>query len=237
MIAIINNILNIFNYRLVKSKKKIILEKNYYFNELMIYKKHIINDYPIVFDVGAHIGKSTNIYLKYFKNPLIHCFEPEESNYNKLFDLYGGFNNVKLNNIALGNENNNKELLIINAQSTGNSFLLPKKYKAKKMVPQIKLDDYCESKDIDYIDLLKLDVQGYEKECLIGSVRMLLQARIGLIKLEIMFHENYGKRLSFKDIEIILHQYDYYLLDICWIKKSSTKGRTLVCDVIYTKMI
>ena len=105
--------------------------------------------------------------------------------------------------------------------------------KSQEDINIVTLDNYCKENSINNIDILKLDVQGYEDECLKGAEKLLRNNKIKLIKLEIMFHNNYLTDSSFLKIEQILDKYKFYLLDITFIKKSSTINRTLTVDVIY----
>ena len=41
-------------------------------------KKKIIFDKPIIFDVGAHQGKMTNLFSILYKDAKIYCFEPNK---------------------------------------------------------------------------------------------------------------------------------------------------------------
>jgi len=103
----------------------------------------------------------------------------------------------------------------------------------KYSVPIETLDAYCRDRKIGRIDILKIDTQGFEDECLAGAAELLQEGRIGMIKLEIMLHETYDKRTTFHAIEHFLLPHGYLLYDISWIKKSSYEKRTLVLDVIY----
>lgn len=46
------------------------------------------------------------------------------------------------------------------------------------------LDGYCEEKNIQAVDFLKIDVEGHELEVLRGAERMLKGGRIGIIQFE-----------------------------------------------------
>ena len=63
----------------------------------------------------------------------------------------------------------------------------------------IKLSDYIKENNIEQIDLLKLDTQGYEEECLKGIGNQF--SKIKVILTEIMLYDFYGKSLSFYDLE------------------------------------
>ena len=107
-------------------------------------------------------------------------------------------------------------------------------YKAlnhKRPVDIVQLDDYMESLGIEYVDLLKVDTQGYEPEVLSGLGNSL--SRVGVVITELMFYDYYERDLSFSDIESYLLPAGFKLYDISHIAKNPMNGRTDWVDVIY----
>lgn len=235
-----NEKINNLGYRIVKSNNKYKIEKNLFFNEFKVYSSLFNKDSDLtIFDVGAYVGNSVESFKKYYPNSKIHCFEPSEDNFSKLDKKYKSNVNIYLNNVAVGNSGGQKKLYKLGHESTGNSLIKPSNASAfmdKQKVMVYSIDDYCLKNNIEHIDILKIDTQGYEKECLEGAKAMLEQGKIGCIKLEIMFHKTYSRNTSFYIIEEVLQPAGYCLFDISWMKKSSRKKRTLVADIIYSKV-
>ena len=71
-------------------------------------KKVELND-PIIFDVGSHKGKLAKLMYDLYKNAVIYCFEPNKSMND---DLKKIGNNIKVYNCALGEKNEEKQILI-----------------------------------------------------------------------------------------------------------------------------
>ena len=235
---IINIILNIIGYRIITNlNKKITIEKNIFFDEFKVHKTYFkLNQKLIIFDVGSYLGEVLNQYKKKFYNSIIYSFEPSSENFSILEKKYNADNNIVLNKLAVGSKNAICQLYKSSKYSSGNSLIKSKNNfvtKFQEGVQVVTLDDYCKENSINKVDILKLDVQGYEEECLQGAEKLLLNNKIKLIKLEIMFHQYYAKDTSFFKIEQILNKYKFYLLDISFIKKSSKINRTLSVDVIY----
>ena len=235
---LINRILIKFGYRLVRTSSGYIIEKNMFFDEFKVYRSYYSrNEGLIIFDVGAHIGDSTAEYLKVFHQASVHCFEPAEDNFVKLQNRFKNNSHVSLNKKAIGKVESVEDFYIFGDLSTGNSLIAPTEEASsnKKEVTVISLDLYCFQNNISKIDILKIDTQGYERECLEGSADMLKHGKVGLVKVEVMFHNTYRRNTSFLLLEEILQPFGYYIVDICWIKKSSKKCRTMVVDVIYAR--
>ena len=124
-----------------------------------------------------------------------------------------------LNNFAIGSSKGEKNFFI-NHYTGSSSFLRVKKdtqwlnlrsqqYKIKpeKFLNKVNkttiysIDDYCTEKQIDEIDIIKVDTQGYEDEVLEGCQKMLSENKIKFIELEIIFSDIYEKSLTISDIE------------------------------------
>ena len=102
-----------------------------------------------------------------------------------------------------------------------------------RTVPLIALADYIEEQNIEKINLLKIDTQGYEPEVLCGMRDYL--KRVDVVITELMFYDFYERSLSFSDIEQYLLPAGFQLYDISHISKNPMNGRTDWVDVIYVK--
>jgi len=212
MKKIINKIISSSGYSINKLKNK----KELNFDDIYLMK---LNKSPIIFDVGANRGQTIERFLKIFPNCIIHAFEPIKEEYLGIKKKYEDNKNVHINNLALGDKEEDKQFNVM-IRSGNSSFydlnentewLKTRKKQSqtdvkdfKKSIANVKvttLDKYCEEKKIDFIDLLKIDVQGYEEKVLKGSMQMFLENNIDAVETEIMFDDVYKKYLNFSDIE------------------------------------
>ena len=187
---------------------------------------------PIVFDIGANKGQSIERYKKIFKNCYIHSFEPNIDEINKLKNKYKDEKKLFLNNIAVGEREELSEFNI-NAISGHSSFLKvtpgtdwlklrskrigvdPKNYTVKKVQTKIvTLDKYVKDHQLDQIDILKIDTQGYEDKVLLGAKNLIEKNKIKILQVELIFSEVYQKQLQIYDIEKILIPNKYKLFAI-----------------------
>ena len=159
----------------------------------VIAKKFSRNRKFVVFDVGSNIGKYSNAVVEYFgkEHVQIYAFEPSAFTFNELkknTDLVKG--SIVYNNFGLGKVPDTLQLY-----TTGDGSGLASVYNRKldhhqlsmSGVEEIKLDTfdaYCLKNDIYHIDLLKLDVEGHELQCLQGATQMLEKNAVQCIQLE-----------------------------------------------------
>jgi hypothetical protein len=82
------------------------------------------------------------------------------------------------------------------------------------MIDIVKLDSYVKSHNINKIDILKIDTQGYEDKVLKGAINLIKLHKIKLIKLELIFSQIYKNPLNIYDVEKYLIPNGYKLFAI-----------------------
>ena len=81
----------------------------------LITKEFFEKEIECILDVGANIGYQSSFYNKFFGNKIkIHCFEPHPISYYFLEKNLSSFDNIRLYNFALGNENKEDYMSIPN---------------------------------------------------------------------------------------------------------------------------
>lgn len=145
-----------------------------------------IRNSKLSFDVGANTGVTT-LWLSQFSES-VHAFEPERSNMQMLQK------NMSLNSIqnvtqvacAVSDFVGSSNLHILEGyghHSLGDVTTSPQLNTVS--VPVDTLDNYCKLKKITHIDVLKVDVEGYELEVLQGANELLKRKKIGLVIFEV----------------------------------------------------
>jgi hypothetical protein len=78
-------------------------------------------------------------------------------------------------------------------------------------VPVGTIDGFCAEKQIEAIDILKLDIQGAELKALHGSRSMLERQKISLIFSEVLFGPQYEEQAQYHEIATWLAKFGYRL--------------------------
>ena len=144
---------------------------------------------PIVFDVGANEGQWLAKVLACCPSACIHAFEPQASLAGQIARKYPG---VSVNNLALADAVGTLELCDYAAHTGSQHATLLKGVidgihhgEARHVqVPVGTVDEYCMQRGIERIDLLKIDVEGFELKVLQGAKRMLEERRVDIIQFE-----------------------------------------------------
>jgi FkbM family methyltransferase len=190
---------------------------------ISIMKRLEITD-PLIFDVGANIGQSIELYRQAFPNSVIHSFEPNPQAFKILKDKWSNQENIFLHDRALHGKAGRFPFYATNAPEA--SSLLHPDPKLMKMSSQKKydyqmihvecmtLDQFCTDIGVPAIDILKLDVQGTELETLKGAIAMLDAGAVSLLYVEVNFAETYLEQMQFKDLLGFCMEHGYHLWDI-----------------------
>jgi FkbM family methyltransferase len=115
----------------------------------------------IVFDVGGYEGDwSKKIFEKY--QPYIYIFEPVESFYNKIVNLFKNNDKVKIFKFGLGAKN---ESIEISLDGDGSSHISNKESK-KENIKIKSLVEFLSENNLNNIDLIKINIEAAEFDLL-----------------------------------------------------------------------
>ena len=191
------NIIKKFSYFTIELIDKLIHRKKISNNLSKLLKKP-----KFILDIGAHKGIYTDMFLNLFSNQKIILFEPNIYLYKKLILKYKKKKNVKIFNYGIGEKNSYKNFSINKNSDYVSSFSKINKkskyllirnlvfgsfknqIKNKKILVK-KLDSFSFLKEKN-IDLIKIDVEGFEEKVLEGGLLVLKKTKVVLIE----FHKD-----------------------------------------------
>lgn len=187
-------------------------------NRMTRIKELIPGESPLVIDGGAHKGEFTKLILRQYSDPEIYGYEPIPALADALKDKYKHSEKITIRQAALGSEENSTQLhitQILPASSILESGLYAKKYHDNGLdvketidISQVRLDAEISQS----IDILKLDLQGYELEALKGAEKVL--DKIKLILVEVEFVPLYKNQPLFAEIDVYLRANGFRLLNL-----------------------
>lgn len=182
----------------------------------------------IFIDIGANIGQHSMFAASIVGNTgKVYSFEPIPRIYNQLLDSVhlNNFDNiVEVHNIALG-EKNDKKTLHISSKNVGGSSLVEISGDEKIQVKITPGDNIISQ--LQKIDLIKIDVEGYEYETLSG-IQVTLKRYKPIIIMEFN-GESYIRNGNRGDkIISLLNNLEYSLYDIGDYMKKITNTKNFL---------
>ena len=127
----------------------------------------------VVVDAGANIG----IYSEFLSRcvgptGVVHSFEPSPDNFRRLRAATRKLSNVRLSQTALGEHSGKSELYLSDKLNVDHrSYMADGDSRRTLPIEIVALDDYF--KPGERVDLIKMDIQGYELHALRGANRVL----------------------------------------------------------------
>lgn len=127
----------------------------------------------IVLDIGTNIGSTLLGFANIIGNKgEVYGFEPDKYNYEQCQQniTLNNFKNIEVANIGLGNEKGEFSLVVDTPTNRGgNRISLNNNNKMAEIITVDTLDNWFQSKKLSQIDLIKIDVEGFELNVLKGG--------------------------------------------------------------------
>lgn len=180
---------------------------------LTIIQKHLTANSVFV-DIGANIGQHS-LYASRFANK-VYAFEPIKKIYDQFVEskIKNNFNTIQIYNYALGNQEITLPIFG-NVNNMGASSLVSIENRKKIQDIQVKrFDDVVSELGIGKIDFIKIDVEGYELDVLLGARKSIERyTPILLIEYSPYFYNQIDSDIGQKIITFLLEA-GYIIYDI-----------------------
>jgi len=195
----------------------------------------------VIVDVGANRGQFIDLAMARFRPQKMIGIEPLPDAFDVLKTAWGSDPAVELYQCAAGAENTTVDIQVsrhdqassvLPMHSNGDLLFDQRDLSLSNVisVEQRQLDDILQETGISTIDLLTLDVQGYELEVLRGASVSL--PRTKTLLLEVTFYPQYEMQPLFWDVHTYLRDHGF-VLRWCGDYQTTSDGVALQADAVY----
>lgn len=163
----------------------------------------LISEGSIILDIGANIGYySLCLSPIVGKTGVIHAFEPVEQNFQKIKVAIdrNNISNIVVNKVAVGSEAGTLTLFVAgDVENSGSASVVIGSTTRNQpiQVEMITGDDYLLTQDVEQVDFIKIDIEGFELEALTGLSKLLSRDDAPII-----FYENNASILEKREIPL-----------------------------------
>lgn len=183
------------------------------FNQVFYRNEYDLNFYvepETILDCGANVGMTSVYFANKFPNATIIAIEPEKFNFQMLVKNTENYKNVHCLNYGLWSKTTNLE--VIDRGEGSWAFVVREvEYENANSIKAISIDEIMRKFDIEKIDVLKIDIEGSEKEVFErGAEKWLPKVKTLVLEL----HDNVKKGCTKALIDALKNQ-DYSIEPFC----------------------
>lgn len=211
------------------------VNKNYPFGRHWTFdvKRILQKDPELIIDAGANVGSLSKELNYWFPKAEIFAFEPINDTFNLLTENTKKLTKIQPIKFALGAVNENI-MISLSGENTINSLKIAVADNpiGTEEISITRLDDFLIKYNLKHVDILKIDVEGYEFEVLKGCGSL----DISCILLEVGY-EREPTKVYFSDIDVYMENQGYQLCGIYEImmRRFHNKKRITYSNNLYIK--
>jgi FkbM family methyltransferase len=196
-----------------------------------------------VIDVGANSGQFSVASLRLWQPERLFAFEPQALSVMRLKNNVGHEKGVSIYSCALGekaatvqlNVNSHSHSSSLRHMTDAHRQAFPaSRDLGQEQVSIRTLDEVLRSEELAHPILLKLDVQGYEREVLMGAEKTL--AQIDYIVIETSFRPMYDGELTFNELNDVMKMKGFVFVRPVDFLHSEKDSSIVQMDVLFQRV-
>lgn len=165
-----------------------------------------------IIDAGGNIGLASIFYANLYPKAQIVSVEPEEDNFCLLYENTKYYPNIKIVNGAVWDKNtdlvisNREEVIWDDGTKNAGKFRVGKEeITGERKVPAFTIDHIIKKYNMDMVDILKMDVEGAEREIFNGDFEKWLPD----IRILLLEHHDFYKYGATKAVFKAISNYNF----------------------------
>ncbi len=220
-----------------------LIRYNFHYSEDALLKK-ILDQFQIdlVIDVGANLGQYGSLLRDLGYKNQIYSFEPIGEVFEKLQrraaknDKWEAFNNgvgSKSESLFINISENFVSSSLLQITDASTTAKPDTKFARQEKISVITLDSFFKDRRIESWKnpFLKIDVQGYEKQVIDGSLMIL--KNIAVLQIELSLIKLYEGSMLYKEVISLMEELGFYMYTIIPGFRNPKTGQLLQADGVF----
>jgi len=201
----------------------------------------------VIFDIGANIGEVTCEMLDFFPAVTVYAFEPAATTFRLLEGNTRQFGE-RVQRHQIGFSQQSEHAWLNTTTFHGTNSLLPISDDFARIAPHIQgtgkeqirlvcLDDFVQQQKISHIDLVKIDVEGWERQVLLGG-KYAFSSIVDIVLLEISLARHGFGSDEYVELLRLMHDYGFDLIafhDIAYHCSAEYGIRLFQIDAVFVR--
>ncbi len=184
-----------------------------------------IKDAELILDIGANVGFFSKLCRELFPKAKIYAFEPVPKTFSCLESNFKDDKNTEVFNLALSDHLGSGKMTFSEESSAVSSL----SEKGNVDVEITTLDYFVKDKNLDKVDILKVDTEGFESFVLEGAKNTLSKVKYIIMEVTLENNKNYTVSSLFKLLSS--GNFDFQILGYRNFSNKS-EGKTDALDVL-----
>jgi FkbM family methyltransferase len=136
---------------------------------------HLCREDAIVIDIGSNVGAVLMKIATKCSDGMVFGFEPSPENFRRLTSnlSLNSFQNVSVFNYALGERAGESFIRVVNEANRGMNTIQQSDDSTGILIDVKTLDSFIEDSRLQRLDVIKIDVEGYETKVIHGAAKTL----------------------------------------------------------------
>ncbi len=140
--------------------------------------KNLIKNGDTVLDIGSNIGFYAKILSALTGDKgKVYCFEPDSTNFNYLQKNTKGIKNITLFNKAVSDKTDFLKVYKSKLLNVDHRTYPVNNYDSVEEIASVSIDELIKNNTITKVDVIKIDIQGYELTAFSGMRQLLTNSK------------------------------------------------------------
>ncbi|TLD70889.1 FkbM family methyltransferase [Phragmitibacter flavus] len=192
---------------------------------------------PVILDVGANIGQTAAAYHFTLPEFIVHAFEPFRDTFQALQKNVASLPNVHCWQMAMGAKSGQLHLSLdaivptstLNSLENASSTPLDR----SETIDVSTVDEFCASKGIETVGILKIDTEGHDLEVLKGASNLLSQGAIQSVLIECSLAPSSPRHVAYEHVRNLLVAHQFRLFGLYEVTSLPPHGAHWYCNALF----